>query len=434
MISSREVRPIEKYVSSENIKIILVTGMYCLASIGLVFVNRITFTHVFPYPVFVSWWQQVVGLTLFRIFARIGRSVPLFSFFPEVTFEGPLLIKTIPLSVSFVLMVGLANVTLKFIQVSTYQVARSLTLLFNLILSILILKTRVSARCWIACAIVIAGFIVGGLDTSTMSLIGLVFGGLSSLCQAYYNVTIKNSMSLFDGDANKLLCYNLFISSFLFIPFIFICGEGASFAHLPFELGDPRTMRIWGCLMGSGVLGISLTGVIYHVINLTGPVSFNIVGYAKACVQSLGGIVVLHEPYTLQSISGIGLTLFGSFYYSRIKYQEGKEESKDEKRERDESGDRKLQKFGDDHHSVIGKESLTLTPDSGRDSLTSSDQHGASVASDVEIDPFDSDNDQGASGLHQRIDFGQPSSFEVQPQQKHVSVTIRPQSFSERVS
>eukprot|EP01069_Polyplicarium_translucidae_P004632 Polyplicarium_translucidae@DN2623_c0_g1_i5.p1 len=58
----------------------------------------------------------------------------------------------------------------------------------------------------------------GSLDTKTLSIGGIASGAASSVFQALYNVMIKRSLPLVNGDTNVLLVYNVGLSSLLFIP------------------------------------------------------------------------------------------------------------------------------------------------------------------------------------------------------------------------
>eukprot|EP00382_Lankesteria_abbotti_P005341 CAMPEP_0113846014 /NCGR_PEP_ID=MMETSP0372-20130328/1071_1 /TAXON_ID=340204 /ORGANISM="Lankesteria abbotti" /LENGTH=168 /DNA_ID=CAMNT_0000815109 /DNA_START=586 /DNA_END=1092 /DNA_ORIENTATION=+ /assembly_acc=CAM_ASM_000359 len=137
-----------------------------------------------------------------------------------------------------------------------------------------------------------------------------------------YTVGVKVALKHVDNDENRLLFYNLGISSILFFPLIFIGGEAESFSNLPFDTSSPDTIRVWVSLLVSGVMGYSLAFASYFCIRVTSPVTYNITGYAKACLQSLGGIVFLGEVFTAQSLSSIFLTLAGSMWYSQIKMSE----------------------------------------------------------------------------------------------------------------
>lgn len=304
-------------------KVALAIVSYSGVSIAIIFLNRVIFTDTFPYPIFVSWWQQFFGFILLTLFKLLKRSFPLkFSWVAPLELSHDVAMKLLPLSMTFVAMVGLANACLKYVQISTYHTARSLTLIFNLLLSKIVLGQVHSNRAWAACAVVIFGFTIGSLDPSTLSLGGMILGASSSFFQACYSTLIKKRLPLVKDNVTTLLYYNLMWSSVLFLPCVIIGGEKWVLLDLPITVDDPNFYSVWTSLLGSAVLGISLSFVTYLCIHVTSPVTFNIVGYAKACIQSLGGIVLFSEEVSIQSASSIMLTLLGSFFYSKVKMSE----------------------------------------------------------------------------------------------------------------
>lgn len=60
----------------------------------------------------------------------------------------------------------------------------------------------------------------------------------------------------------------------------------------------------------------------YWCVKVTSPLTFNIVGFTKSIVQSLGGIVFLGDLVSLQSLLGIILSVGGSGWYSWLKVSE----------------------------------------------------------------------------------------------------------------
>jgi len=221
--------------------------------------------------------------------------------------------------------VGLANLCLKHVHVATYQVARSLTIIFTVGLSYLILHQSQSAAVLGACGMMVTGFIVSSLDTSEsgLSLAGILAGGTSSFFQALYQVFIKKTIVHTDNNSNLLLFYNLFLSSFLFVPVIFLLNESEAFFGLPGP-GHADFWIVWPSLVVSGVLGTLLNLSTYMCVNATSPLTFNIVGFTKSCVQSLGGVVFLGDNIGFQSGAGILLTLLASGWYTKLKLDEQK--------------------------------------------------------------------------------------------------------------
>lgn len=238
-------------------------AFYASVSLSIVYFNWWLFTSAFQFPVFVSWIQQVFGLILFIFLGLLGQKVAIFRHFPLTFPKWETAKHVLPLTLSFIGMVGLANICLKFVQVSTYQVARSLTIFFTMALSYLILHESQRPKTMMSCALMVIGFIIGSLDTASLSLVGVIAGGFSSAFQALYNIAIKKTLHHVDNDPNLLLYYNLWISLFLFIPVIFISGEGSVFSTIQLDPRQSMFFSQWGSLLLSGKYIIM---VIYHFI------------------------------------------------------------------------------------------------------------------------------------------------------------------------
>ncbi|CEL91689.1 unnamed protein product [Vitrella brassicaformis CCMP3155] len=292
---------------------------------------RRIFTDTFKYPVFVSWFQQVVGLLLYVGLGELGAVFPpsMPPIVPRFRPSWRTAKAILPLTLSFVGMISFSNTCLLFVQVSTYQVARSLTLLFNLVLSYLVLGHVSSVKVRLACVLVVSGFLVGSFDPSTLQLLGVITGACSSVFQAIYMVFIKRAIIACNNDQNVVSGYNFLLASVLFLPAIYAAGE----AHVWREL-LAADYHVWGWLLLSGLLSSFFNVTSFWCVRVTSPLTFNVVGYGKACLQSLGGIVVLGDKVTAKSTMGIMLTLAGSFWYGQIKVAErGKERAAEGKKE-----------------------------------------------------------------------------------------------------
>eukprot|EP01055_Gregarina_sp_Pseudo9_P000292 Gregarina_sp_Pseudo_9__291@NODE_1188_length_1800_cov_62_628620_g1114_i0_p1_GENE_NODE_1188_length_1800_cov_62_628620_g1114_i0NODE_1188_length_1800_cov_62_628620_g1114_i0_p1_ORF_typecomplete_len458_score103_34TPT/PF03151_16/5_7e59UAA/PF08449_11/19UAA/PF08449_11/1e18EamA/PF00892_20/0_00044EamA/PF00892_20/3_8e10PUNUT/PF16913_5/3_4e10SLC35F/PF06027_12/1_9e03SLC35F/PF06027_12/5_5e10Nuc_sug_transp/PF04142_15/90Nuc_sug_transp/PF04142_15/1_3e05Nuc_sug_transp/PF04142_15/0_013CRTlike/PF08627_10/0_00099CRTl len=293
---------------------------YSCTSLAVVYYNWWLFTSGFKFPVFVSWIQQVVGLIIFFV----GSKAALFfsslrPIFPHADFNMATCWKVVPLSVSFVLTIGLANICLQKTLISTYQVARSLTLLFVIVLSYLLLKEKQNAPVLIACGLMVIGFVIGSLDPETLSLGGLIAGGFSSFFQSLYNVLIKKTMPVVHGDAQLLLYYNVLMSSVLFIPMALLSEDLNSWRTAFGQVPDTNMLVVWGGMALSGLLGTTLNMTQYLVVKVTSPLTFNIVGFSKSLVQSLGGIVFFGDKVSIESASGLILCMLGSGLYAKAK-------------------------------------------------------------------------------------------------------------------
>nr|CCA30163.1 hypothetical protein NCLIV_069350 [Neospora caninum Liverpool]CEL71278.1 TPA: hypothetical protein BN1204_069350 [Neospora caninum Liverpool] len=236
-------------------------AVYMAASLATVFLNHKLLSDLFPFPLTLSWLQEVVGVAMYLLLSAVGRAsrsvaeetrphrsslarqssvflrrtltaslrspaaASLGTFFPHTSADARTLSRVLPLSLAFVCMVGFSNTCLKHVQVSTYQVARSLTLLFNMVLQRILLDIRVPLGAALSCGVVCVGFLIGSLDASTLSLAGALTGAVSSLFQAVYTVHIRKTLDSLGGAHAAVMFYNMVNASFLFPPLIWATGE-----------------------------------------------------------------------------------------------------------------------------------------------------------------------------------------------------------------
>ncbi|KAH0477086.1 MAG: uncharacterized protein KVP18_000163 [Porospora cf. gigantea A] len=167
-----------------------------------------------------------------------------------------------------------------------------------------------------------SGFVLNSLDPSTLSAGGLVLGGLSSFFQSIYNVMVKRVLVHLNHDTNLLLLYNLIWGTVLFLPLVFFAGEGHAFLDLPWDPLTPEFSERWFALIGSSFLSILINLSSFLCIQYTSPLTFNILGFTKSILQSLGGILFLGDVVTMESAASLLLSLTGTGVYSYAKYKE----------------------------------------------------------------------------------------------------------------
>ena len=113
-------------------------------------------------------------------------------------------------------MITFNNLCLKFVKVSFYLVARSLTIVFNVVLSYLMLGITTSFPVIVCCSIVIFGFYVGSEGEVDFSLMGTLFGVCSSLFVSLNSIFTKKMIPIVDNNSWKLCFYVSCLSSLLF--------------------------------------------------------------------------------------------------------------------------------------------------------------------------------------------------------------------------
>jgi len=304
---------------SSTSTILSVIGFYFFISISLVFLNKILMGDLnFRYPLFITWYQQVVSFVSIYIMSTISPTIPSLSFLPAFEFKPQIAKKVLPLTVVLTCMIIFNNLCLEYVEVSFYQVARSLTICFSIVLTFFILNTKTSSRATLACVIVFIGFVLGSVGEVNFSWKGVFFGLLSSFFVALYSIYVKKVLPVCEQNEWKLSIYNTALSIGLILPLIIISGE----ANTMFDEPIFYTGQFWVYMTLAGIMGYLISISIFMQIKHTSPLTNTISGTVKACVQTILAIAVWGNEITAQNGFGILLVILGSFWYSYVRYME----------------------------------------------------------------------------------------------------------------
>eukprot|EP01098_Paradermamoeba_levis_P015610 TRINITY_DN8019_c0_g1_i2.p2 TRINITY_DN8019_c0_g1~~TRINITY_DN8019_c0_g1_i2.p2 ORF type:complete len:453 (-),score=124.41 TRINITY_DN8019_c0_g1_i2:82-1440(-) len=317
----------EKAKSNQTFNIFLVVSFYFAISIALVLLNKYILSgsgDSAPFPFFVVWFQLLVAQFLILTFGFLSKSTKS-PFFPEFEFDLTKAKQTLPVTVAFIGMVVFNNLCLLYVEVSFYQVARSLTILFNIVFTFYLLGQRTSSRAIQACLVVMVGFILGSKGEANFSWNGIIFGVISSLFVSLYSIYVKKAMPVVNDNQWKLMGYNTTSSLILMLPIVFFSGEWTALVSSTHFYS--RTF--WLTMTLTGVFGYILNIAIYLQIKYTSPLTHNLSGTAKATVQTLLSVWIYKNEITPMNGFGIFLVILGSFLYSHVRYQEMKEEERE---------------------------------------------------------------------------------------------------------
>lgn len=218
-------------------------------------------------------------------------------------------------------MITFNNLCLQYVEVSFYNVARSLTIVFNVAFTYMILNESTSYHTIICLLVVIIGFYIGSEGEINFSLLGTVFGITSSIFVSLNSIYTKKIMNVtgIDNDKWKLAYYNNMNATLMFIPLIFILGEHMVIYEYSMML---YSIQYWILMSIAGFLGFAIGIVTVMQINYTSPLTHNISGTAKACVQSILALMIWQNPTTLKGNIGLFLTIFGSCAYAYVRTME----------------------------------------------------------------------------------------------------------------
>ncbi|XP_029419926.1 GDP-fucose transporter 1 isoform X2 [Nannospalax galili] len=206
------------------LQIALVVSLYWVTSISMVFLNKYLLDSPslqLDTPIFVTFYQCLVTSLLCKGLSTLATCCPGTVDFPTLHLDLRVARSVLPLSVVFIGMITFNNLCLKYVGVAFYNVGRSLTTVFNLLLSYLLLKQTTSFYALLTCGIIIGGFWLGvdqeGAE-GTLSLTGTIFGVLASLCVSLNAIYTKKVLPAVDGSIWRLTFYNNVNACMLFLP------------------------------------------------------------------------------------------------------------------------------------------------------------------------------------------------------------------------
>lgn len=138
------------------IKIAFVVALYWFVSITMVFLNNhLLDSKELDAPFFVTFFQCVVSVGLCWVLSLVSSVRPGFVDFPSIKVDMKVSVQVLPLSVVFVAMIAFNNLCLKHVGVAFYTVGRSLSTVFNVLLSYIILRQTTSLYALLCCGVIL---------------------------------------------------------------------------------------------------------------------------------------------------------------------------------------------------------------------------------------------------------------------------------------
>jgi GDP-fucose transporter C1 len=301
--------------------IALVVLFYYVTSISLVFLNKIILQeHTLPYPIFVTWVQVVISVCCIYVLSKLKHIFSWLRIVPNLEFKPQVALRILPLTLVFICMVALNNLCLQYVQVSFYQVARSLTILFSIFFTFLLLGQSTSMKCIHACLLVVVGFSLGSIGEAQFSWLGIFYGVLSSLFVALYGIVVKRVIGYVDNDNWRLLVYNSLMSSVLMLPMIHLGGELDGILNHLNTIDMPTALTIFA----TGIFGFLINIAVFLQIKHTSPLTNNMSGTFKGCFQIILSSYFYGDEVTFLNGVGSVIVIIGTAWYSHTRYLEMK--------------------------------------------------------------------------------------------------------------
>eukprot|EP00698_Gefionella_okellyi_P010830 TRINITY_DN2841_c0_g5_i1.p1 TRINITY_DN2841_c0_g5~~TRINITY_DN2841_c0_g5_i1.p1 ORF type:complete len:340 (+),score=37.02 TRINITY_DN2841_c0_g5_i1:130-1149(+) len=306
---------------SKMTRIALVVGFYFCISIALVILNKWVMgysQYPFPHPFSVTWFQFVVALLCALILSWLGRLYEPLSFYPPFEYKLSRAIAVAPLTVAYLAMITLSNLCLNHVEASFYQVARSLHILFQVLLTYVILHEKTSSKVLQSCGLILLGFVLGSYGETRFSWSGIMYGCGASFFTALNALYVKKTLVIVDNNQWLLLAYNTVNSILLLTPIVFLSGELTQIGKLTFL----KELTFWNGMTFTAVMGFLINIASFLQIKYTSPLTHMISGTAKGAVQTVLSILIFGNPWTSMNLLGTTVVIAGSGWYSWIRYQQ----------------------------------------------------------------------------------------------------------------
>ncbi|XP_033647597.1 GDP-fucose transporter 1-like [Asterias rubens] len=323
-LSSRSANEGRAPLLGQFVKITVVVTAYWFISISLVFLNKYLLSSEdlkLDAPLFVTFFQCSVTTVICIVLSIISTIAPNVISFPSIKFDYKVTREVMPLSIFFVGMITLNNLCLKHVGVAFYNIGRSLSTVFNVILSYVFLKQTTSLRALVCCCVIIGGFVLGVKEEDSagvLSYTGVIYGILASLFVSLNAIFTKKTLYVVEDNIWRLMFYNNINAILLFIPLVYITGEFSVVWNFPHLYNG----HFWALLTISGVFGFMIGFVTGLQIKVTSPLTHNISGTAKACAQTILAVTYFQDVKTALWWFSNFMVLGGSGLYSHVRRQE----------------------------------------------------------------------------------------------------------------
>ncbi|KAF2882993.1 hypothetical protein ILUMI_23172 [Ignelater luminosus] len=308
---------------AKYIRIFLVVTGYWIISISTVFVNKTLLSQIdLDAPMFIALFQTLTSALICFSMITLSRVFPQwFKYADSSPFSMQTVRDVAPVSILFTAMIAMNNLCLKYVSVAFYYIGRSLTTIFNVFFTYLILGEKTSKKCIFFCGVIIFGFFLGVDQESlagSLSISGTIFGVLASLSLSLYSILTKHVLPKINQDIWLLAYYNNIYSSLLFMPLMLFNGEFQVVWHYT------RLFRFdfWFIMIIGGICGFVIGVFTALQIKYTSALTHNISGTAKACVQTILATYWYHEVKSFLWWTSNAIVLLGSAGYARIKQLE----------------------------------------------------------------------------------------------------------------
>ncbi|GFS26050.1 GDP-fucose transporter 1 [Elysia marginata] len=306
---------------SRMMLVAMVVVSYWITAMAMVFINKELISghnSGVDISVFIVWVQTLIGITsvvLLRLvssYLNLKWDLPLFQ--PNSLLHQDMVLA----SMLFTGTLIFNNLMLKYISVAFYQLARSLTLIFVILFSGIVLGEKISWRVICSCFLIVFGFYIGvdeEIFAQGLHVLGVIYGIAASLTAALCGVFYKRVQIRENPTSLQMTFNNQFISFVALSPLLYSTSQLTDFLQSPLA-GNPTVTLL---LMLSGFASVLMGWVSARLISLTSPLTHNISINTKSVLQTLLAVLWSGETRSFSWWLGNALVMGGIGTYTANK-------------------------------------------------------------------------------------------------------------------
>jgi GDP-fucose transporter C1 len=211
----------------------------------------------------------------------------------------------------YVMMLALNNLCLKYVEVTFYQVARSLSINFTILFTYVILGQKTSPSALLACLIVFLGFAIGSYGEINFSWAGIFYGVGSSAFVALYVIYVKKTLGAVDNNQWRVLHYNTTLAILMLGPLVLLSGEVSDILT---NVDFLDNINFWTLMTITGITGFGINIAMFLQVKYTSALTNTISGTAKSCVQTMLAAMIFQNTITVM-VSTCGFLFYFIYFH-----------------------------------------------------------------------------------------------------------------------
>eukprot|EP00002_Diphylleia_rotans_P022627 TRINITY_DN4433_c0_g1_i1.p1 TRINITY_DN4433_c0_g1~~TRINITY_DN4433_c0_g1_i1.p1 ORF type:complete len:314 (+),score=68.27 TRINITY_DN4433_c0_g1_i1:44-985(+) len=221
------------------------------------------------------------------------------------------------LSLAHAVFVSLNNLSLQYNSVGFYQVMKAFTIPLVVIIQYLFYNHKFSVQLQLSLAITCLGILFATTHDVQFNILGTVIAILGEVAKATSQVLTGNKHTELKVNSMQLLYHQAPISAcylvFLTVIFDDISVSPDSFQTIEFDHGIVTMIFV------SSLLAFAFNLSNYYLIDMVGPLTYNVIGHFKTIAVIVIGNVYFGYKIVFENLLGIALTIAGLAWYSHIK-------------------------------------------------------------------------------------------------------------------